>query len=503
MVGPGKGIDTNYYFVVCGNILGGCKGTTGPSSVNPATGKPYGSAFPEITVSVIVDVQKLLLDSLGVKRLAAVAGGSLGGMQVLEWGIRYPEFVDRCICIASGVSLSAQALAFDLVARDAILSDPNWAGGDYYDRAEKPSWGLAHARKIGHITYLSPEIMEHKFGREKTADAGPGESGFQFQVGSYLDYQGRKLVERFDANSYIRIAQAMDSFDLLEEYGTLENAFKAARAKFLVVGLSSDWLFPPEQSRELANALLRAGKAISCCTLDAPYGHDAFLVDIKHLSNVIRAFLPWVGGKDSVRVSAVPAEKEFDILVKMIRPGSRVLDLGCGDGSLLSLLAGKRQVSGVGVDIDIGNVTSVLERGHDVFQADIDAGLAMIPDNAYDYAVLSETLQIVRHPRLVLREILRVAREGIVSFPNFGKLHNRLRLGLSGCMPEDESLPFKWYDTPEIHAFTLNDFRALCRDDGIRIVETVCIPDSALGALLVKLGLRSLGAHKVLARIAR
>ncbi len=508
MVGPGKGIDSNYYFVVCANILGGCKGTTGPSSLNPKTGKPYGSSFPEITVRDIVQVQKLLLEHLGVERLAAVIGGSLGGMQVIEWGISYPDAVDRCICIASGVSVSAQALAFDLVARDAILSDPNWAGGDYYDRAEKPEWGLAHARKIGHITYLSPEIMQRKFGREKTATGGADGAGFQFQVGSYLDYQGRKLVDRFDANSYLAITQAMDSYDLIEEFGTLETAFAKVKSKFLVIGLSSDWLFPPEQSRELVGGLLRAGKAVSCCTLDAPYGHDAFLVDIKHLSEVIRAFLPWVEKTGSASAAdsgglAAGRAQEYEILVRMIQPGSRVLDLGCGDGALLYLLAERRNARGVGVDSNIDSVTSVLDRGYDVYQADIDAGLAIIPDNSYDCAVLSETLQEVRHPRRALAELLRVAREGIVSFSNFGALRNRLRLGFCGCVPKGVSATAKWYDTAQIHPFSLDDFRELCREEGIRIVETVCIHDSAIGALLLKCGLQNLGAHKVLARITR
>jgi len=225
MVGPGKGIDTNHYFVVCANILGGCKGTTGPSSTNPATRKPYGSAFPRITISDMVDTHRLLLEDLGIKRLAGVIGGSLGGMQALEWAIRYPESIDRCICIAAAASLSAQALAFDIVGRDSIISDSDWQGGDYYGTGRTPDRGLSQARKIGHITYLSPEIMTEKFGREKHNN-GNANAKFEtnFQVESYLSHQGNKFVDRFDANSYLHITRAIDEYDLIEKYGSLEKA---------------------------------------------------------------------------------------------------------------------------------------------------------------------------------------------------------------------------------------------------------------------------------------
>jgi len=504
MVGQGKGIDTNYYFVVCANILGGCSGTTGPSSINPETGKPYGSCFPAITVADMVEVQKLLLERLNVDRLAAVIGGSLGGMQALQWSIQYPEMVDRCICIAAGASLSTQALAFDAVARDAIVSDPNWWGGDYYDRKETPAWGLSHARKIGHITYLSPESMQRKFGRETGSDKDTEEQ--RFQVESYLHHQGRKLVDRFDANSYLRITQAMDSFDLVKEFGSLDNAFERADSKFLIIGLSSDWLFPPEQSIEIATALLRAGKQLSCCTLKAPHGHDAFLVDIQHLSETVRAFLPWVGlGRGlQTKESASHEIARFSIIVDSVRPNTRVLDLGCGDGELLSLLLAKKQTAGFGVDIDLDNVIQAIDRGHDVFQGDLDKGLAAIPDQSYDYAILSSTLQEVRNPRSVLLEMVRVAREGIIMFPNFGNWRNRVALGFGGCMPKSDALPHEWYETPNIHLATRNDVVNLCRRAGINILDMVCMPgDHALDRLLVSLKFCNLGAERVLARIAR
>jgi len=519
MIGPGKGIDTNHYHVICANVLGGCKGTTGPCAINPATGKPYGAAFPEITVGDIVDLHCLLLKQLGISQLAAVVGGSFGGMQVLEWAVRYPAMINHAICIASATRLSTQALAFDIVGREAIVSDPDWQGGDYYDTGRSPGRGLAQARKIGHITYLSQEMMEAKFGRERTDRKLDRGVGFHtdFQVESYLDHQGSKFLERFDANSYLHITKAMDEYDLGERPGRLEKAFEAIQAKVLVVALSSDWLFPAEQSVDIANGLLRANKHVSYCRLQAPHGHDAFLVDVEHLAEVLRAFLPWVerategsllrqgyGGQGGQRSEACEERRrDFQIIVDMIQPDARVLDLGCGNGDLLALLRRERRVSGIGVDVDLKSIIDVLDKGHDTFQEDIDKGLAMIPDDTYDYAILSETLQTVRNPRLVLREMLRVAREGIVTFPNFGKWSHRFALCLRGRMPKGGALPFEWYDTPNIHLFTLHDFVDICRQDGITISRMACISDHGFGRFLVSLGLCNLGADRVIVRITR
>ena len=536
MIGPGKGIDTDHYQVICANILGGCKGTTGPGSIDPRTGHPYGSTFPAISVGDIVTVHRLLLRQLGIERLAAVVGGSFGGMQVLEWAIRFPETIDHAVCIASAAGLTAQALAFDVVGRGAITYDPEWRGGDYYASGRGPSGGLSLARKIGHITYLSQTMMSRKFGRERRSAGGSaGETRrlrpFQsdFEIESYLDHQGAKFVDRFDANSYLHITRAMDEFDLAGRHESLEQALAGVRAKMLIVALSSDWLFPKEQSMEIAHALLRAGKAVSYCLLHAPHGHDAFLVDIEHLSEVIRSFLPWVRshlvgqsvlgvGETKPRrrqrsVGMIPparnaagealVREENRRLLDMVPPGARVLDLGCGSGRLLTLLAEERRARGMGVDIDIHNVIDVIDRGHDVFQTDVDEGLAMIPDGAYDVAILSETLQVVRQPRFVLREMLRVARVGVLSFPNFGHWSHRLNLGLTGRMPLGGALPYAWYETPNIHLFTLHDFKDLCRDDGISIIDMICVPRSAFSRLLVGLRWCNLGADRVVVKIAR
>jgi homoserine O-acetyltransferase len=503
MVGPGKGLDTNRYQVICANILGGCKGSTGPSSINPETGRPYGSQFPAITIRDIVRAHYLLLNHLGIKRLHAVIGASFGGMQVLEWSILYPEVVDHCICIASAASLSTQALAFDIVGREVITSDPAWAGGDYYGTGKLPKDGLAAARMIGHITYLSPEIMSAKFGRRKRTSEPAERFQTLFEVESYLQYQGEKFVERFDSNSYLHITHAMDSYDLSEQYGDLPAAFQKTKSRFLVVALSSDWLFPPEQSLEIANALLRAGKRVSYCLLKAPSGHDAFLVDIEHLSKTIRTFLK-KGTAPAISSTAKPAKRaDHQRISAMIQPGAKVLDLGCGDGNLLDTLASLRHTTGLGVDIDIDHLIASLDRGLDVYHADIDEDLGMIPDHAYDYVVLSQTLQVVRKPRDVLREMLRIAREGIVSFPNFGCWTNRLRLGISGRMPKSPELPFEWYDTPNIHLATFRDFMQLCQEDHIRVVNVIPIADGLVGRLLIRLGLKNLGAERVLVKIAR
>ncbi len=519
MIGPGKGIDTNHYFVICANVIGGCKGSTGPASINPATGKAYGSSFPELTVTDMVRVQQHFLTQLGVTRLAAVVGGSFGGMQALEWAILFPEMVERCICVASAAGLSAQALAFDVVGRKAITNDPDWQNGDYYESDRKPNRGLALARKVGHITYLSSEMMDRKFGRDRW-ERGPLRSGAveieteqgeegrpKFQVQTYLEYQGEKFTQRFDANSYLVITRAMDEYDLGARFGELQHAFAGITSKMTVIALSSDWLFTPDQSRDIANALLRAGKEVSYCELQVPHGHDSFLADIGPLSQVIRAFLPWVGDTPTSTAEAEPdgyiERPDFDHICRMVKPESSLLDLGAGNGELLSLLAKRKSGKGMGVDIDLDHVIDVIDRGHDIFQADIDGGLAMIPDAMYDYAILSETLHVVRKPRLVLNEMLRVAREGIISFPNLGYWAHRARLMWGGRMPLVGKDQGAWYDTPSGKLFTLSDFHALCEQEGIRILEQISLPTDGLGRLFLKLGAHNLSAPRVLLRISK
>lgn len=292
MIGPGKAFDTDKYFVISSNSLGGCKGTTGPSSINPKTGKPYGIDFPVITMEDIVTVQKKLVDYLGVKKLLCVAGGSMGGMQAQQWSISYPDFVKSVILIATTSKLSAQGIAFNAVGRNAIISDSNWNNGDYYDKEKKPDHGLSIARMVGHITYLCEEAMHKKFGRKLQNKQKPDFTmDIDFQVESYLQHQGEIFVDRFDANSYLYITKAVDYFDLSEKYGSLQEAFKNTSAKFLVISFTSDWLFPTSQSKEIVNALMHNNKDVSFCEIESPCGHDAFLLEYKTQTNIIKSFL--------------------------------------------------------------------------------------------------------------------------------------------------------------------------------------------------------------------
>ena len=293
MVGPGKGIDTNKYFVVCSNIIGSCMGSTGPCSINPKTVLPYGLDFPVVTIGDMVDAQKALIDHLGIKKILAVVGGSIGGMQVLEWCTRYPKMVTAAIPLASTTRHSALTIAFNEVARQAIMADPKWNNGEYYF-GPKPDLGLAVARMIGHITYLSDESMRHKFGR-RLQDKSDFSFNFDadFQVESYLRYQGKKFVERFDANSFLYITKAADYYDLEKQHGdgSEVKAFSKTQAKFLVVSFTSDWLYPTYQSRAMVKAMKKNALDVSFCEIEAEWGHDAFLLSNERLSALIRGFL--------------------------------------------------------------------------------------------------------------------------------------------------------------------------------------------------------------------
>jgi homoserine O-acetyltransferase len=291
MVGPGKAIDTDRFFVVCANVLGGCSGTTGPSSIDPATGSPYGLRFPIVTIEDMVDVQARLLHSLGVRRLASVIGGSMGGMQALAWAKRYPELVASVVADATTWRLGAQAIAFNEVGRRAILEDPAFAAGDYY-AAGQPESGLGIARMIGHITYLSDESMHKKFGRrlQSSVDYAYGFVS-EFQVESYLAYQGQRFVERFDANTYLYMTKAMDYFDLQGDAPSLAAALREVGARFLVLSFSSDWLFPTARSKELVSALRENGNEVSFAEIQSAYGHDAFLLEPEAQHRLVGPFL--------------------------------------------------------------------------------------------------------------------------------------------------------------------------------------------------------------------
>ena len=294
-VGPGKSIDTNKYFIICSNCLGGCYGTTGPSSINPDTNKSYGLDFPIITVKDMVEVQKYLIDYLSIKKLKAVIGGSLGGMQVLEWSVLYPRMLENAIVIASAYKTSSQIIGFGEVGRSAIMADPNFNNGDYYD-GNPPEKGLSIARMTAHITYLSQDSMEIKFGRNiknniLDSDKLYGIFGPMFQVESYLRYQGKKFVLRFDANSYLYITKAMDLYDLTRNEISIKDALNKVKCKMLIISFKSDWHFRPIESWEIVKTLMSLDKEVSYINIDSPYGHDAFLIKNKELEKIIKNFI--------------------------------------------------------------------------------------------------------------------------------------------------------------------------------------------------------------------
>ncbi len=290
MIGSGRAFDTDKYFVICINALGGCKGSTGPSSANPATGKPYGMSFPVITIEDMVVSQKCLIDHLGIKKLLSVSGGSMGGLMALEWAVRFPDSIQSAILIATNYKHTAQQIALHEVARQAIMSDPNWNKGDYYGK-ELPAQGMSVSRMIGHITYMSEKSMEEKFGRKLQDKEKVGyDFSHDFEIESYLRYRGASFVQRFDANSYLYLSKALDYFDLSEKEDLL-TVFKKLKAKFLVITFSSDWLYPSYQSKEMVRAMKGNDVDISFIEIDTNYGHDSFLVEIDGQSKLVKSFL--------------------------------------------------------------------------------------------------------------------------------------------------------------------------------------------------------------------
>lgn len=293
-IGPGKAIDTRHFFVVCMNNIGGCSGSTGPTSINPETNKPWGKHFPHLRVRDWVHSQKRLMDHLGINKWSAVVGGSLGGMQAMRWTLEYPDLVNHCLVIASSMNLTAQNIAFNETARQAIMSDPDFCDGDYLEHGTFPQKGLAVARMIGHITYLSDDAMGNKFGRELrsgTFQLGTEEL-VEFQVESYLRYQGEKFSAQFDANTYILMTKALDYFDLGREYNNDPvEAFRQTQCKFMVVAFTSDWRFAPERSHEITYSLIAADKEVCYAEIDAPQGHDAFLLAIPRYLEVVSAYM--------------------------------------------------------------------------------------------------------------------------------------------------------------------------------------------------------------------
>ena len=469
LVGPGKAVDTDHLFVICSNVLGGCRGTTGPGELSPQTGRPWGADFPAITVRDMVNAQVRLVDHLGIKRLRAVLGGSLGGHQALLWAIRHHERVDVAGVIASSVRLTSQALAFDVVARNAIQTDPHFHGGQYYDQPDGPQKGLAIARMLGHITYLSQESMAQKFevNRHQPHEI---ESDFErrFSVGSYLAAQGHRFVGRFDANSYMTISMAMDLMDLGATHSERMEALRPATCRWLVLSFSSDWLFPPAQSRELVSALTSLGKSVTYCELDSPGGHDSFL-----LPQGVGGFAPLVAARMGAAQPVEPtARAEDERVLARIEPGSSVLDLGCGDGHLLARLRRENRARLCGVDVDTHRLVRAAQHDIEVIDCDLNRGLPEFDDGQFDYVVIASTLQVVPSVRTLLEDALRVGRRVILSFANFAYGPMRDMLANQGLSPKTPGpYGFEWYDTPNHRFPSILDVRALCREMSLEILE--------------------------------
>ncbi len=491
VVGPGKVMDTDRYFVICPNVLGGCRGTTGPNSPNPETGRPYGADFPTISVADIVEAQKRLLDALKIHTLRAVVGGSMGGHQAMTWATRHSDRVRGVIALATSPRLNMQALAFDVVGRNAILRDSNFFDGQYYDKGVTPGVGLALARMLGHITYLSPQAMQEKFDADRLR---PKEVATTFEkkfsVGSYLAYQGDKFVERFDANSYVTLSMAMDMFNLGATEAELRANLARSRCRWLVLSFTSDWLFPSEQSQEIVNALLALGRPVSYCNVQSNCGHDAFLLadDLPSYGGMISAFLdkldardvPLAEGDDAVYTCQPTSlfhqglRIDYDRIVDLIPPSASVLDLGCGRGGLLSRLKKRGNSPLMGVEVSESDLLACIQRSLDVVQADVNKGLAAFADRQFDFVVLSQTLQTIMNVEDVLTDVLRIGRRCILSFPNFGYHKLRRMLAEEGRTPKAEGLlRFQWYNTPNIRCLTIADFEDFCREREVRIHQRI------------------------------
>jgi homoserine O-acetyltransferase len=493
VVGPGRPIDTDHLFVICPNLLGGCRGTTGPGSTNPATGKPYGRDFPTITIGDMVETERQLLDHLGVKRLRAVVGGSMGGHQALTWAMRWPERIRNVIALATSPRLTSQALAFDVVGRNAIRRDPQYHDGQYYGEEHGPEVGLAIARMIGHITYLSREAMTQKFDSNRLLSRDEAvEFEQKFSVGSYLGHQGQKFVERFDANSYVTLSTAMDLFDLGGAPSELATAFRDTRSRWLVVSFSSDWLSPQDQSRDIVNALISNNAAVSYCNVRSDCGHDAFLLpnEISSYGELIRAYLedepvsPLPGSatvrkaEDGLSPTSIFHQRRIDYerIVELIPEGASVLDLGCGRGGLLARLKQRNHRRLIGVELDEQSVITSVNRGLDVIQADLNKGLRAFANQQFDCVVLSQTLQAVHDVTGIINEILRVGHIGIVSFPNLAFRQLRHILAKEGRAPRGYGwIREQWYDTPDVRFLSIADFEAFCREKSIRIHRRIAL----------------------------
>ncbi len=472
LIGPGphNAIDTDRFFVVCPNILGGCRGTTGPSSLNPQTGERYGRDFPQITVADMVDLQARLLDHLRIDRLAAVVGGSLGGHQALTWATRYPDRVAACCAIATSPRLTSQALAFDVIGRNAIATDPHFAAGRYYGQPDQPDVGLAIARMLGHITYLSSQAMAEKFDidRHRPRDL---DTRFEkkFSVGTYLAHQGQRFTARFDANSYLTLTMAMDLFDLGATHAQRVEALRPASCRFLVVSFSSDWLFHPRQSRQLVEALTALDRTVTYAEITTDAGHDAFLIDqdVAKFGPLLNAT---IDPPPPDPAADPPARLDDRRILQLIRPGESVLDLGCGDGALLAALRARGHARLCGIEVKQDAILAAAAKGLPILDYDLNHGLPEFADQSFDVVVLSATLQVIERIDLLFDEMLRVGRRCVLSFANFAFRDLRQMYAQQGRSPKAAGeYRYEWYNTPNRRFPSIADVQELLARKGAAI----------------------------------
>jgi homoserine O-acetyltransferase len=473
-VGPGKAIDTNEYFVICSNVLGACQGSTGPTSINPSTQKPYGMNFPDLTIKDMVCAQKLLLDHLKVTSLYSVVGGSMGGMQALQWIVEFPSFVKSAMIIAATAQHSAQTIAFNEVGRTSIKRDPHWNNGEYTSDT-RPEAGLAVARMMAHITYLSDKVMAEKFGRDLMIagdEQNQKSENNQFTVESYLHYQGLKFVDRFDANTYLKLTKALDRFDLVGDVG-LDTNLKDVTAKVMVVGFTSDWLYTPSQNKKIAESLQGLGKNASYLEIDHDHGHDSFLLNSHDFLRLIKLFLKGENFekpvqqesqklKQSNNRSNVKKEADLKVISDWVKKDEKVLDLGCGRGTLLEHLRETKNVKGLGVDYDSTKAAACISRGVNVYQGDIGNALAMLSGASFDWVVFSRMVEELPEPGQVILDALKIGKRVAVSFVNHGYWKNRLHFSKNGSRITNDVYRENWENSHPLNHFSVKEFESFC-----------------------------------------
>jgi homoserine O-acetyltransferase len=479
VVGPGKPIDTNYFFVISSNCLGGCRGSTGPSSELPdGSGRQYGPSFPDLSIQDMIRAQRALIDHLNITALHAVVGGSMGGMQVLQWIVEYPGFAQNAIIIAATAQHSVQTIAFNEAGRRSIMGDVEWNGGEY-EKSLGPEQGLSVARMMAHITYLSDVGMEEKFGGDRRLD---NTNDFEFSVQGYLDYQGRKFIDRFDANSYLKLTEALDRFDLVGEHG-LSHAVADVDTRTLVIAFSSDWLYTPAQNKQIVDGLLKAGKDASYIEIDHSHGHDSFLIDSGPFLQTLDVFLQPERNENSEILKPdgfrklknrydVKKEADFRAIDNWVSSEDKVLDLGCGRGLLLEHLSDVKKVRGLGVDWELNNGISCVARKVPIYQEEILQVLGNCEDESFDWVIFSRMVESLPEPGEILKQALRVGKKVAVSFVNHGYWRNRLNFLFRGKRVCNEVYPHQWESSHLSNHFSVDEFEAFCfhlQSDGMKV----------------------------------